>query len=122
MKKYEQQISRAFAFVDGWGEDDQLRDRTVIVHCPTGTIVEALLAENALSINNDMQTMRFNYTGASGIKEQYIMVLHVSPTFDKDIDRATIYEVMKGAAKWFAQYMEWEDNNIMREALEGEEK
>lgn len=37
-------------------EDDQLRDRTVIVHCPTGTIVEALLAENALSINNDMQT------------------------------------------------------------------
>lgn len=54
--------------------------------------------------------------------EQYIMVLHVSPTFDKDIDRATIHEVMKGAAKWFAQYMEWEGNNIMREALEDEEK
>ena len=105
----------AFAFVYGWGEKDILKDRTVIVHCPTGTIVEALLAEHALSINNDVQTMRFNYTGDSGIKEQYIMVLHVSPSFDKAIDRATIHEVTKGAARWFAQYMEWEDANIINE-------
>ena len=105
----------AFAFVDGWGDDDNLQGRTVIVHCPTGTIVEAMPTKDILHVDNEVLSLCFIYTGVSGLKEAYIMMLHTSPTFDKVADAGTIKELMKEAARWFTNYLQWEDNNIISE-------
>lgn len=40
------------------------------------------------------------------------MLLHTSPTFDKTADAGTIKELMKEAARWFTNYLQWEDKNI----------
>lgn len=99
----------AFAFVEGWGDDDNLQGRTIIVHCPTGTIIEALPTKDILYFDNDILSLCFKYTGVTGLKEAYIMVLHTSPTFDKVADAGTIKELMKEAGRWFANYLSWED-------------
>lgn len=108
----------AFAFVEGWGDDDSLQGRTVIVHCPTGTILEAIPTTDILGLNSDVLSLRFNYTDITGLKETYVMLLHTSPTFDKTADAGTIKELMKEAAKWFTDYLSWEDNNIINEKHE----
>lgn len=105
----------AFAFVEGWGDDDNLQGRTIIVHCPTGTILEALPTKDILYFDNDILSLCFKYTGVTGLKEAYIMVLHTSPTFDKVADAGTIKELMKEAARWFANYLSWEDKNIIED-------
>ena len=99
-------------FVEGWGDDDSLQGRTVIVHCPTGTILEAIPTTDILGLNSDVLSLRFNYTGMTGLKEAYVMLLHTSPTFDKTADAGTIKELMKEAARWFTNYLQWEDKNI----------
>lgn len=102
----------AFAFVEGWG-DDGLQGRTVIVHCPTGTIMEAIPSEDILGLNDDVLSYKFdNVNKFCGI-EHYTMLLHVSPTFDKVADKGTLIELMDMAATWFNEYNEWEDNNII---------
>ena len=108
----------AFAFVEGWGDEDDLQGRTVIVHCPTGTILEAMPTKDILHVDNDVLSLCFIYTGVSGLKESYIMMLHTSPTFDKVADAGTIKELMKEAAKWLVNYFTWEDHNIIREKYE----
>lgn len=107
----------AFAFVDGWGDDDNLQGRTVIVHCPTGTILEVLPTKDILYVDDDnyRSSFVFKFTGVSSIEEAYIMMLHTSPTFDKVADAGTIKELMKEAARWFTNYLQWEDNNIISE-------
>lgn len=108
----------AFAFVESWGDEDDLQGRTVIVHCPTGTIVEAMPTKDILHVDNDVLSLCFIYTGVSGLKEAYIMMLHTSPTFDKVADAGTIKELMKEAARWFTNYLSWEDKNIINEEYE----
>lgn len=110
----------AFAFVDGWGDDDNLQGRTVIVHCPTGTILEVLPTKDILYVDDDnyRSSFVFKFTGVSSIEEAYIMMLHTSPTFDKVADAGTIKELMKEAAKWLVNYFTWEDHNIIREKYE----
>ena len=105
----------AFAFVEGWGDDDNLQCRTVIVHCPTGTILEAMHTKDILGLNSGVLSLRFNYTGITGLKEAYVMLLHTSPTFDKVADAGTIKELMKEAARWLVNYFSWEDKNIIED-------
>ena len=101
----------AFAFVEGVGNNDILENRNVIVHCPTGTIMEIVERSALMYVEPNILTVKFKYLNDYNVIEHYAVLLHVSPTFNKKSDNGTLCELMGMAAEWFCKYMEWEDSN-----------
>lgn len=107
-----------FAFVEGWGNHDILNGRNVVLHTRTASVIEMLPEENALALRADVLTYKFDYINAYGMVEHFIAVLHYCATLDEKADAEMIRnEIMAKAARWFCDYMEWEDNNIANETL-----
>lgn len=98
-----------FAFVEGWGDSDPLQGRCIIAHCPTGTIMEAVPRTDLIYVEPGTFRVNFDYTNIVGATEPWSMLLHVSPSFDPTADRATLRQLLFQAAKWFGDYMDWED-------------
>lgn len=102
-----------FAFVDSAGHEvpDVLAGRTIILHVRSASVLEVLERDDAF-LNDGTLAVKFNYTNRFGFKERLLMALHYSATLDRDTDRETIIdEVMKPAARWYADYCDWEDRN-----------
>ena len=75
----------AFAFVEGYGDNDILKGRNIIIHCPTGTIMEILEWHALMYVEPNVLSVKFEYINDYGVTEHYAILLHVSPTFDKVI-------------------------------------
>lgn len=108
----------AFAFVESSGHDgDVLQGRNVIVHIRTASIVEIFEEENFFPAEGTI-TFRFVNTNTFGVKEYLIAALHYSATLDIATDKKEIIDrVMIPAAKWFCDYCDWEDKNIIGNGL-----
>lgn len=58
----------------------------------------------------------FTHLNVYGIAEDMVMLLHYCATLDAEVDKQLIIdEIMKPAAKWYTEYCDWEDNNIIEE-------
>lgn len=103
-----------FAFVESSGHDgDCLANRNVILHTRTASIVEVLNEENAFP-NPRVISFTFVNTNIFEKKEHLIALLHYSATLDQAIDKKEIIDrVLIPAARWFCDYCDWEDQNII---------
>lgn len=106
----------AFAFVESSGHDgDQLKGRNVILHVRSASIVE-IFDEGSFFPREGTITFRFKNTNTLGAEEYYIAALHYTATLDVTTDKKEIIErVIIPAARWFCDYCDWEDNNIINE-------
>ena len=108
-----------FAFVDSSGHDgDALKGRNVIFHIRSASVVE-IFEEDSFFPCKDVITFRFKNTNALGGEEYYIAVLHYTATLDIAIDKKEIIDrIMIPAAKWFCDYCDWEDQNVIENELQ----
>lgn len=107
-----------FAFVEGSFHEeggDPLEGRIVILHIRSGSVIEMLNRPDVV-LNDDVLTYKFSYIDYFSIKEPIIAVLHYCGTLDMKADKSMIKEeIMKPAAKWYCDYLLWEDKNIINE-------
>lgn len=105
----------AFAFVESSGHDgDVLKGRNVIIHIRSASIIE-IFEEGMFFPKDDVITFRFKNTNTLGIEEFYIAALHYTATMDSTIDKKEIINrVIIPAAKWFCDYCDWEDKNVLK--------
>ena len=108
-----------FAFVDGSEHEKEniLAWRTVILHVRSASVIEIFDRDKAFITEGNL-TYNFSFINSYGIKEPMVAALHYCATLDKDKDREMIRErIMKPAAKWYCDYVEWEDKNIEANGL-----
>ena len=99
----------AFAFLDS-GHLNDLQGRTAILHVRSASVMEIFDEEQCPIFNDDVLTYEFEY-----LDEHLIIALHHSPLVD---DKEDIKElILKPCAEWYAEYCEWEDNNIINDEL-----
>lgn len=106
-----------FAFIEGSGHDKPniLDGRNVIFHVRSASVMEVFERDN-VQLNPDVLTHEFINTNKFGIKEKMVIALHYSSTLDKYADRdLLVKKVLKPAAKWYCDYCDWEDKNIIDE-------
>ena len=106
-----------FAFIEGSGHENPniLDGRNVIFHVRSASVMEVFEREN-VRINPDALTHEFINTNKLGVREYLVIALHYSPTLDKDADREMLLKnVLKPAARWYCDYCDWEDRNIIKE-------
>jgi hypothetical protein len=103
-----------FVFLDGNApEGDTLHHRTVIQHIRTYSIIEAIATDEVgmLSLNDSVKTYEFIYINSFNITERHILALHFTLA---DEDQIPI--IFEKTAKWYTNYLRWEDQNIQNEA------
>lgn len=108
-----------FAFVESGGHEkpNLLSGRTVIIHIRSASILE-IFDEGSAHLNDGVVTLKFVYTNRYGIEEHLLMALHYCALLDPVADRTTIInDIMKPAARWYADYCNWEDINIEKGIL-----
>lgn len=106
-----------FAFIEGSGHENPniLDGRNVIFHVRSASVME-VFERNNVQLNPDVLTHEFINTNQLGIKERMVIALHYSATLDKGSDREMLLKnVLKPAAKWYCDYCDWEDKNIIDE-------
>lgn len=109
-----------FAFIEGWGgnSNDVLKGRNVVLHVRSASVIEMLPNEEILALRAGVLTYKFDYINKYAVVEHYTAVLHYCATLDEKADAEMIRnEIMAKAAKWFCDYMEWEDENIANDPL-----
>lgn len=109
MKKTELTLPE-WAFLDAHSHlGDQLEGRDVILHVRTNTILE-VFDQNLVSLNPEIKMFRFKHKNHFGIIEPKIIT--VLYTFAPD----DIDEIMKKAAIWYCDYLDWTDTAIEEDA------
>lgn len=106
-----------FAFIEGsWHEHPNiLEGRNVILHIRSASILEVFDRDN-VQLNPDVLTHEFINTNKFGLKEYMVIALHYSAALDKGADHnLIIQDILKPAAKWYCDYCDWEDKNIINE-------
>jgi predicted outer membrane protein len=106
-----------FAFLDANAhEGDLLEGRTVIQHIRTYTVMEAIALDEtgALSLKDTVKKFEFEYTNAFNITERHILALHFTLADEDDTDQ--LHQIFQKTAKWYCDYLRWEDQNIANEA------
>ncbi len=108
-----------FAFLDANVCDkNELQGRTVILHVRSASVVEIFDREDVF-LKQGTISFKFSYTNSFGIREPMIAALHYCATLDVNTDGNLIKElILKPCAKWYCNYCEWEDNNIINESYE----
>lgn len=106
-----------FAFIEGSGHEKPniLDGRNVIFHVRSASVMEVFDRED-VQLNPNVLTHEFINTNKFGFKERMVIALHYSATLDKDADRNMLLKnILKPAAKWYCDYCDWEDKNIIDE-------
>ena len=110
-----------FAFLHGYGENDDLYPRNVILHIKSRTIIEIFEEDDIDFVDEDDLSFEFsinhNINGKS-IRDKYIMLLHSSPFFDKKREEDYLLnEIMLPAFRWFSDYCDFMDNLIAKNGI-----
>lgn len=102
----------SFAFLDGSSpKGDTLESRTVILHVRSASVLEffhdeVLLKDNVIS-------KQFIYINRYGIEELITCAVHYFTLVEEK--ELIISEIVEPAIEWYKQYLDWEDNNIVRD-------
>ena len=104
-----------FCFLDDdCHQGNILRNRNVVLHIPTMTIIEFLHTATYKKLHIDESYIRakFVYNGVAG-EEEIIAVVY--KTEDEDVK--DIEEVVTSSVKWYTDYLTWEDKNIIEDGI-----
>lgn len=106
-----------FVFLDGNGhEGNSLEGRTVLQHILSATIMEVVDLSELKIHSFQKPTFEFDYTNKAGIVEKHILVLHFSVFFDIGAgSHDELENIFKLSAKWYCDYLAWEDGNIIND-------
>lgn len=109
----------SFAFLEGWGKEDELlHGRVVIMHVRSASVMEMLEGQDVIALREGVLTHKFDYINRWGAVEHHVCVLHFCATLDETADRDMIVkEIMIPACDWYTEYLEWEDENIAKDGL-----
>lgn len=112
-----------FAFLMGsaHGEGgDLLKDRTVLMHVRTASVVEIFNRED-VALNEDTMSYKFSYTNRLGGEEKMIVALHFCGNQDLSADREFVKQnILRPAAVWYCDYCTWEDKQISLDDIANE--
>lgn len=89
---------------------NELENRTVIQHVRSYTIIEIVAMDEftEIAIKNDVISRDMTYINEFGVAEYHKLLVHFSLA-SEDFE---IKQVLDEAAKWYYDYLTWEDNNI----------
>lgn len=113
-----------FGFVEGYGDNDELYGREVILHIRSASVME-IFEQGKAFLNEDVLTYTFSrlnhvleaMTGKE-CEEKYVMALHSSPLLDVKADRDYILQnIMKPASLWYCDYCRFMDSQISEKDL-----
>lgn len=93
------------------GESHQgntLKGRTVIQHIRTCTVLEVVPMDDVAQSNFETQTFEFWYKNQFGLKEQFLLAVHFTLAAEHELP-----DIFKKAQKWYCDYLDWEDRNIV---------
>lgn len=109
-----------FAFVESSGHDgNTLAGRNVILHTRTASVIE-IFPEEKVFPKPGVISFTFINTNALGFKERFAALLHYSATLGQAADKQEIVDkILIPAARWFCDYCDWEDKNIIKNDYEG---
>lgn len=111
-----------FAFLHGYGENDELYPRNVILHIKTRTILEIFEEDYKDFEDEDDLTLEFSinhHINGKRNRNKYVMVLHSSPFFDKKREEDYLLnEIMLPAFRWFSDYCNFMDNLIAKNGID----
>jgi hypothetical protein len=91
---------------------DELKDRTVMVHLRSFTIMEVVFLDEIEDYNFDCKTYKFNYVDKYGVEEHYMLALHFSLAGEEDY---ILNDIFEKSAKWYVEVIKWEDKGIENE-------
>lgn len=110
MKKMIELTLPPFAMLWGYGDDNELQDRDVILHVRSASVIEVFIKGNAF-LSEDVITYSFTMSvpRISNPSEMatatFVLALHHSPLLDVVADRDMIIEeIMKPAADYYRDY------------------
>lgn len=103
-----------FAFLDG-SEHQQpniTAGRSIIIHTPSHTIIEVVDMDDVveMKISPEIITFDFVYHNSSGMKENHKMIVQYTTFVESELK-----DIFFEAAKWYSDYLTWEDDNIFNE-------
>lgn len=105
-----------FAFINGSDHEpggNPTEGRNIILHVRSASVLEVFERNNVV-LNDDVLSFNFSNKNSFDIKEPMVIALHYSAKLDKLVDSQFIIEnVLKPAAKWYCDYCDWEDKNIL---------
>ena len=104
----------AFMWMDGCEHDTPTTGRNIICHVRTLTIMEVWERDNVV-LKEGVISYNFDHIDTMGLVEKFTIAVHCSGTLEGDV--AMLREVMREASKWYADWMDWEDNNIVEEDM-----
>lgn len=108
-----------WGWIDGGDHEtkgNELNGRQVFTHLWSATVLEVFDRKNVVAKTTTLQ-YDFEYLNIFGIAEQKTMLLHYSAKIDRDTDEDILLEIMAKGAKWYCDYCQWEDKNILSDEL-----
>jgi hypothetical protein len=105
-----------WAFLDAHThEGNALGNRTIIYHVRSATVIEILDRDlDVFGLKPGGLWYKFKNTRSGGRGENLIAVVHYCATLDVGRDRDLIKaEVLIPCARWYCDYCDWEDQNIL---------
>lgn len=103
-----------FMWMDGCEHDTPTTGRNIICHVRSMTVVEVFEDDNVI-LKDDVVTYSFDHINTMGIVEYFTMAVHYSATVADDV--VMLRSIMAKCAKWYTDWMDWEDNNIVEEDI-----
>jgi hypothetical protein len=102
-----------FVFLDGKNHlGDTMEHRTVIQHIRTASIFEVIDLQETIEFNLNCETFKFQYKHPAGVIEEHLLALHFSLAEDEELE-----EIFKKVAKFYCNYLSWEDGNIIEDII-----
>lgn len=107
-----------WAWIDGGDHEkggNPLQGRNVMMHIRSALVIEVF--DDPALLNDDTIRYGFNYINSFGLIEPKIIALHFSPLLAPEDDHDKIIEILKGAVKWYCDWCDWEDENIVEDEI-----
>ena len=109
-----------FAFLHGYGENDELYNRNVILHLKSRTVLE-IYEPKDIEVTDDDLSLEFtiNHTiNGKSMRDKYVMLVHSSPFFNiKAEEDYIVKEIMLPAYRWFADFCACMDEYIEKKYI-----
>lgn len=106
-----------FAFLSSDGENDILRERTVVLHTKTASIIEIFDESEMIVFKPNIVTLDYTFENIFGNIEKIVLALHYCAGGEFDADELADH-VLLPCAQWYVEYLHWEDRQAAIEAEE----
>lgn len=108
-----------FSFIEAGGHEkiNVLKGRNVVFHRPSMSVVEMLCTDDMdVLLHEGTPRLEFYYDDLLGEREHFLAALNVCMIYDKETELDEIRnKVLIPCAKWYCEYMEWEDGNLLKD-------